>query len=157
MASSGPTYQPVAGSRGDPKRLDRRLDANHRPDHCDRHVDGRDHALESVLTSLSGCARDRHCAAHAREVYRGVRARLDDLCDIEVKEAQDGDRVIAGRALIAPGGRHLQFDELGLSITLEVNRRPGCEPTSALGRCVVPFSGESGWTQRAGRHHDRYG
>jgi two-component system chemotaxis response regulator CheB len=33
--------------------------------------------------------------------------RLDELCRIEVKEARPGDRVQPGRALIAPGDRHM--------------------------------------------------
>jgi two-component system chemotaxis response regulator CheB len=33
--------------------------------------------------------------------------RLDQICRIEVKEAATGDRVLAGRALIAPGNRHM--------------------------------------------------
>jgi two-component system chemotaxis response regulator CheB len=34
-------------------------------------------------------------------------ARLNEDCQIEVKEAGDGDQVIPGRALIAPGGFHM--------------------------------------------------
>jgi two-component system chemotaxis response regulator CheB len=34
--------------------------------------------------------------------------RLNALCDIEVKEANDGDLVLPGRVLIAPGDRHLK-------------------------------------------------
>lgn len=33
--------------------------------------------------------------------------RLNRICEIEVREAQSGDRVIPGRGLIAPSGRHL--------------------------------------------------
>nr|MBF0684892.1 chemotaxis-specific protein-glutamate methyltransferase CheB [Pseudomonas sp.] len=39
--------------------------------------------------------------------------RLDAACDIEVREAQDGDRVLPGRALIAPGGLHLSVRRNG--------------------------------------------
>jgi hypothetical protein len=34
-------------------------------------------------------------------------ASLSSLCRIEVKEAAHGDRVLPGRALVAPGGRHM--------------------------------------------------
>jgi len=34
-------------------------------------------------------------------------ARLDSLCKIRVKEAQDGDRILPGHALLAPGGHHM--------------------------------------------------
>ncbi|WP_298927123.1 chemotaxis response regulator protein-glutamate methylesterase [uncultured Ramlibacter sp.] len=34
-------------------------------------------------------------------------ARLDSLCHMRVKEAQDNDRVLMGHAYVAPGGKHL--------------------------------------------------
>ncbi len=34
--------------------------------------------------------------------------RLDDCCSIRVKEAQSGDLLVAGRALICPGNRHMR-------------------------------------------------
>lgn len=39
--------------------------------------------------------------------------RLDSLCAMSVKEAEDGDRIMPGRILIAPGGMHLQVRRLG--------------------------------------------
>jgi len=38
--------------------------------------------------------------------------RLDEICAIRVKEAQSGDALLAGRALIAPGNRHLKVKRL---------------------------------------------
>jgi two-component system chemotaxis response regulator CheB len=35
-------------------------------------------------------------------------ARLDECCRVQVKEAADGDRLVRGRALIAPGNRHMR-------------------------------------------------
>lgn len=40
--------------------------------------------------------------------------RLDESCAISVKEAQSGDLLIAGRALICPGNRHLKVKQLPL-------------------------------------------
>lgn len=40
--------------------------------------------------------------------------RLDETCPIRVKEAQSGDLLIAGRALICPGNRHLKVKKLPL-------------------------------------------
>lgn len=40
--------------------------------------------------------------------------RLNQICDFPVKEAADGDPLIPGRVLIAPGGRHLRV-ERGIS------------------------------------------
>jgi two-component system chemotaxis response regulator CheB len=39
--------------------------------------------------------------------------RLDGLCALEVKEAEHGDRVLPGRALIAPGGLHMRVVRSG--------------------------------------------
>ena len=40
--------------------------------------------------------------------------RLDDSCAIEVKEAQSGDMLIAGRVLICPGNKHLRVKRMAL-------------------------------------------
>ncbi len=39
--------------------------------------------------------------------------RLNDLCRIRVREAVDGDRVLAGQALIAPGNFHMTLQRRG--------------------------------------------
>ena len=50
--------------------------------------------------------------------------RLDELCRIEVREAADGDAVRAGRALIAPGNRHLQVRQEGSSYVVQIADGP---------------------------------
>jgi two-component system chemotaxis response regulator CheB len=40
--------------------------------------------------------------------------RLDESCSIRVKEAQSGDLLVAGRALICPGNRHMKVKQLPL-------------------------------------------
>ena len=40
--------------------------------------------------------------------------RLDETCPIRVKEAQSGDLLVAGRALICPGNRHMKVKRLPL-------------------------------------------
>jgi two-component system chemotaxis response regulator CheB len=40
--------------------------------------------------------------------------RLDDSCPIRVKEAQSGDLLVAGRALICPGNRHMKVRKMPL-------------------------------------------
>lgn len=39
--------------------------------------------------------------------------RLNSICEMEVKEAQDGDRVMLGHVLVAPGGKHLEVVRSG--------------------------------------------
>jgi two-component system chemotaxis response regulator CheB len=47
-------------------------------------------------------------------------ARLDRICQVEVLEARDGERVINGRVLIAPGGRHMRLKRSGAQYMVEV-------------------------------------
>lgn len=51
-------------------------------------------------------------------------ARLNNLCQIEVKEARDGDMVIPGRAIIAPGGRHIKVKKTNLGAVVIVSNSP---------------------------------
>lgn len=46
--------------------------------------------------------------------------RLNGICRIEIKEACDGDKVVPGRAYIAPGNRHTLVRRIGPSYFLEV-------------------------------------
>lgn len=47
-------------------------------------------------------------------------ARLDSLCRLRVKEAQDGERILRGHAYIAPGGRHLAVERAGSGFVARV-------------------------------------
>ena len=40
-------------------------------------------------------------------------ARLNGLCQITVKEAENGERILPGHAYIAPGGKHFRVDRSG--------------------------------------------
>lgn len=62
---------------------------------------------------------------HMPEVFTRVYAeRLDQECVIEVKEAASGDRVTPGRALIAPGNRHMLLHRSGSQYLVEVKDGP---------------------------------
>jgi two-component system chemotaxis response regulator CheB len=50
--------------------------------------------------------------------------RLNSLCEIEVLEAKNGDRVIPGRALIAPGGLHMMLTRSGAQYGVEILNGP---------------------------------
>jgi two-component system chemotaxis response regulator CheB len=51
--------------------------------------------------------------------------RLDNLCRIRVKEAEDGERVLPGHAYIAPGDRHLMVRKSGANyITALTDEQP---------------------------------
>jgi len=78
-------------------------------------------ALEVVLTSLPRVCPGIVIVQHMPEKFTAAfAARLNGLCEIEVREAQNGDRVIPGRALIAPGGRHMLLRRSGAQYQVEV-------------------------------------
>jgi two-component system chemotaxis response regulator CheB len=72
--------------------------------------------------------------------------RLDECCAIRVKEAQTGDLVVAGRALICPGNRHMKAcrTALGKSVLLtDEERVNGHRPSvDVLFRSVAQVFGE---------------
>jgi two-component system chemotaxis response regulator CheB len=51
---------------------------------------------------------------------RSYAARLDGLCKIRVKEAQDGERILPGHGYIAPGGFHLTVERSGANYIARV-------------------------------------
>jgi two-component system chemotaxis response regulator CheB len=67
-------------------------------------------AIESVLTALAGDSPGIAIVQHMPEKFTAMYAqRLDGLCEINVREARDGDRLERGVALIAPGSRHMKL------------------------------------------------
>ena len=50
--------------------------------------------------------------------------RLDGLCKVTVKEAEDNDTVIRGRVLIAPGNYHTLLKRSGARYYVEVKKGP---------------------------------
>ncbi|MBY0246624.1 MAG: chemotaxis response regulator protein-glutamate methylesterase [Nitrospiraceae bacterium] len=50
--------------------------------------------------------------------------RLNGLCRISVKEAVDGDSVLPGHALIAPGSYHMTLVRSGARYTVQINQDP---------------------------------
>ncbi len=65
-------------------------------------------ALETILTALPKNSPPIVITQHMPEGFtKSFAERLNNLCEIEVKEAEDGDAVRPGRALIAPGNFHM--------------------------------------------------
>lgn len=50
--------------------------------------------------------------------------RLDSLCQISVKEAQGGERILPGHAFIAPGDKHLLLARSGANYVTELSDAP---------------------------------
>ena len=71
-------------------------------------------ATRELLAALPADAPAVMIAQHMPPGFtRSYAARLDGLCAIRVKEAQDGERVLPGHAYIAPGGLHLSVERSG--------------------------------------------
>ncbi len=82
-------------------------------------------ALESVLSALPSNAPGIMIVQHMPEHFTTSFAeRLNRLCQIEVKEAQDGDTVVPGRALIAPGNYHMLLRRSGAIYKAQVKSGP---------------------------------
>jgi two-component system chemotaxis response regulator CheB len=78
-------------------------------------------ALEEVLTALPLVTAGIVIVQHMPEKFTAAFAhRLDTLSRITVKEAENNDRVLPGRALIAPGGRHMVLKRSGAQYFVEV-------------------------------------
>ena len=50
--------------------------------------------------------------------------RLDGQCKLRISEAEEGDAVVAGRVLIAPGGKHLEVRRQGASLVAHLTEDP---------------------------------
>ncbi|MEO8627140.1 MAG: chemotaxis response regulator protein-glutamate methylesterase [Betaproteobacteria bacterium] len=78
-------------------------------------------ALEEVLTQLLRVSPGIVIVQHMPEKFTAAfAARLDSLCQIAVKEAANNDRVTQGRALIAPGGKHMLLKRSGAQYHVDV-------------------------------------
>jgi len=86
---------------------------------------GGTHALEAVLTRMPADCPGIVVVQHMPEKFTAAFAhRLNQLCRCEVREAADGDRVIPGLVLIAPGGRHMQLRRSGAQYRVSVADGP---------------------------------
>lgn len=82
-------------------------------------------ALETILTALPPICPGMLIVQHMPEKFTAQFAeRLDSICAVEVREARTGDRVMPGRALIAPGGKHLLLRRSGAQYVAEVRDGP---------------------------------
>jgi two-component system chemotaxis response regulator CheB len=82
-------------------------------------------ALRIVLEGMPMDAPGIVIVQHMPENFtRSFAQRLDSLCKIEVKEAADGDPVLRGQALIAPGNLHTLLKRSGANYLVEVKSGP---------------------------------
>jgi two-component system chemotaxis response regulator CheB len=80
-------------------------------------------ALKELLSPLPADFPGIVIVQHMPETFtRQFAERLDSLCKIRVKEAQDGDRILPGHALLAPGGHHMAVVRKGMEYAVHVYR-----------------------------------
>ncbi len=87
---------------------------------------GGPNALQYLLSQLPGDFPGSIVVVqHMPEGFTDMFARrLNECCAIDVKEAQSGDLLIAGRALICPGDRHIKVRRMSLADTVVLSDDP---------------------------------
>ena len=82
-------------------------------------------ALREFLEALPSDAPGIVIVQHMPEKFTAsFAARLDQICRINVKEAEQNDSVIRGQALIAPGNRHTLLKRSGARYFAEIRDGP---------------------------------
>ncbi len=82
-------------------------------------------ALKTVLTQMPADSPGIVIVQHMPPKFTASFAeRLDSLCSIEVREAKNGDGVIPGLALIAPGNFHMVLKRSGARYYVEIKDGP---------------------------------
>ena len=77
--------------------------------------------LQAMPPDIPGIIIVQHMPEH---FTRSFANRLNDICQITVKEAENGDSVIRGRALIAPGNHHMILKRSGAKYYVEIKDGP---------------------------------
>jgi two-component system chemotaxis response regulator CheB len=82
-------------------------------------------SLRAVLEELPAASPGIVIVQHMPEKFTEAFARrLDSLCAMEIKEAADGDTVMRGRVLIAPGNKHMLLQRSGARYYVAVKDGP---------------------------------
>lgn len=82
-------------------------------------------ALAEILSAMPPDSPGVLVVQHMPEVFTAAFAeRLNRISQIEVKEAEQGDRIAPGRALIAPGNRHMSVRRRGAHYSVEIGEGP---------------------------------
>ncbi len=105
-------------------------------------------ALEHILTRLPRGCPGIAIVQHMPERFTSSFAeRLNRLSVIEVKEAANGDRIIPGRALIAPGGKHMMIKRSGAFYHVDIVDGPPVSrhkpSVDVLFRSAAKFAGRN--------------
>lgn len=105
-------------------------------------------ALEIVLRMMPQACPPVVVVQHMPEIFtRAFADRLDHLCEMNIKEAADGDKIIPGQVLIAPGNKHLLIKRSGGGYYAEVTDGPLVSrhrpSVDVLFRSVAKYAGDN--------------
>lgn len=82
-------------------------------------------ALKAFLAALPPDCPGILVTQHMPETFtKTFAARLNGLCQLAVKEAEHGERVLPGHAYVAPGNRHLMLARSGANYTVALGDGP---------------------------------
>ncbi|GGP22732.1 protein-glutamate methylesterase/protein-glutamine glutaminase [Silvimonas iriomotensis] len=78
-------------------------------------------ALEVILTALPRTIPGVVVVQHMPEKFtKSFADRLNNMCEVDVMEASHNDRIVPGRVLIAPGGKHMVVKRSGAQYHVDV-------------------------------------
>lgn len=105
-------------------------------------------ALRELLTGMPIDCPGIVIVQHMPEMFTNQFAkRLNDMCAINVKEAANGDSILRGTALIAPGNKHLLLRRSGARYLVEITDGPLVNrhkpSVDVLFRSVARFAGKN--------------
>ncbi len=105
-------------------------------------------ALREVLSAMPANGPGIVVVQHMPEQFTGAFAqRLQEVCAIDVCEARHGDTITPGRALIAPGNKHMVLRRSGATYRVEIRTGPlvtGHRPSvDILFKSVARYAGKN--------------
>lgn len=82
-------------------------------------------ALEEILPALPSNTPGTVIVQHMPPVFtKSFADRLNEICNVNVKEAEDGDWIQPGRVLLAPGNYHMLVQKKGAKYYTKVKKGP---------------------------------
>ncbi len=105
-------------------------------------------AIEAVLTCMPSTTPGTVIVQHMPEHFTTSFAqRLNEICNMEVREASDNDRVVPGVALIAPGNQHMVLTRNGGTYVVKLKGGPRVHyqrpSVDVLFQSVAKFAGRN--------------
>lgn len=105
-------------------------------------------ALEYIVARLPRTCPGMAVVQHMPEKFTtAFAARLNSIADVEVLEAESGQRLLPGRILIAPGGHHMEIQRSGAQYVVKVFRGPAvnrhCPSVDVVFRSVAKNVGRN--------------